>query len=192
MGKIHQSWISSKSVKMCRMISKVLLLLLIFSQYCLCDIVFGGKGGVKAGNAGNSRRTPPSSTCGCQCSNIGFKGSDGTLQGNCLSSDSGSGSWCYVDPACSSRCGDLQSSSRFPEFSWSYQACRTKGSQQRTRGQNDKSQFKRKKDDIQSIQLSGSRIGRLPSAPEKPESTQFTSESELVGKLADIINKARK
>ena len=61
-----------------------LTLLVIFSSfnsYLSDTFVFGG-------NVKNSRTIPATSTliktCGCQCSNLGFRGSDGKLQGNCL------------------------------------------------------------------------------------------------------------
>eukprot|EP00090_Calanus_glacialis_P006805 TRINITY_DN15302_c0_g1_i1.p1 TRINITY_DN15302_c0_g1~~TRINITY_DN15302_c0_g1_i1.p1 ORF type:complete len:175 (-),score=39.70 TRINITY_DN15302_c0_g1_i1:59-583(-) len=174
-------------MKMSWVTTEILLVLLVFSPCCLCDIVFGG-------NAGNNRKVSSGSssfTCGCKCSNLGFRGADGALQGNCLSSDSGAGAWCYVDPACIDQCGDLQSSNRFPDFSWSYQACQQ--SAQGRIGKDDKSQFRTKKENIQGIKFSGSgsRIGRLPSAAANSGGTQFTSEKGLVGKLADIINSAR-
>merc|ERR1712179_162279 len=90
------------------------LLLLVIIHSATPDIVFGGKA------AGVSSTT----TCGCQCSSLGFRGSDGSLQGNCLSSDSVSGAWCYVDTTCTS-CGDLRPSDRFHGHAWSYQACGT-------------------------------------------------------------------
>merc|ERR1712212_643724 len=90
------------------------LLLLVITHPATPDIVFGGK------SAGVSSTT----TCGCQCSSLGFRGSDGSLQGNCLSSDSESGAWCYVDTTCTS-CGDLRPSDRFHGHAWSYQACGT-------------------------------------------------------------------
>merc|ERR1711942_185691 len=88
------------------------LLLLVITHSASPDIVFGGKAALVSSTT----------SCGCQCSSLGFRGSDGSLQGNCLSSDSLAGAWCYVDTACSS-CGDLQTSERFPGHSWSYQAC---------------------------------------------------------------------
>merc|ERR1712013_538175 len=87
------------------------LLLLVITHPATPDIVFGGKAALVSSTT----------SCGCQCSSLGFRGSDGSLQGNCLSSDSLAGAWCYVDNACSS-CGDLQTSERFPGHSWSYQA----------------------------------------------------------------------
>merc|ERR1739842_7147 len=96
----------------------LVLLLLLSVQSVPAAIVFGGKAGGKL-------------SCGCQCSEIGFRATDGSLQGNCLSSDSGQGSWCYVDSACSG-CGDLQPSTRFPDQSWSYRACRLQQGQDKT------------------------------------------------------------
>merc|ERR1711942_646707 len=177
------------------------LLLLVITHSATPDIVFGGKAALVSSTT----------SCGCQCSSLGFRGSDGSLQGNCLSSDSLAGAWCYVDTACSS-CGDLQTSERFPGHSWSYQACgasQGKGiSRQRgiSRGRgtskgngisgargisNDKgisrnkSQLQRQTDDVK---FSESRIGRLSSESTNTQPTQITREEGLVGLLADIIN----
>merc|ERR1712013_928853 len=177
------------------------LLLLVITHPATPDIVFGGKAALVSSTT----------SCGCQCSSLGFRGSDGSLQGNCLSADSLAGAWCYVDTACSS-CGDLQTSERFPGHSWSYQACgasQDKGiSQQRgiSRGRGtskgnglsgargisngkgisrDKSQFQKQKDDVK---FSESRIGRLSSESTNTQPTQITQEEGLVGLLADIIN----
>merc|ERR1712179_681181 len=183
------------------------LLLLVIIHSATPDIVFGGKA------AGVSSTT----TCGCQCSSLGFRGSDGSLQGNCLSSDTLSGAWCYVDTTCTS-CGDLRPSDRFHGHAWSYQACGTsQGTSQgisqgisrqrgisrelgtsqgreisRARETSNGKGISRDKSRFQrkkdDVKFSESRIGRLTSESVSTQPTQVTQEEGLVGILADIIN----
>merc|ERR1711915_328642 len=62
----------------------------------------------------------------CSCTSLSFTDHYGNINGNCRSHDAGKGSWCYTTGR-NSGCSDLQSSSRFPNNPWSYQACRYSG-----------------------------------------------------------------
>jgi len=58
----------------------------------------------------------------CQCTQLSFTDHHGNVNGKCQSFDSGKGSWCYTT-GWDSGCTDLQSSQKFPNNPWSYQAC---------------------------------------------------------------------
>jgi len=58
----------------------------------------------------------------CQCTQLSFTDHHGNVNGKCQSYDSGKGSWCYTT-GWNSGCTDLQSSQKFPNNPWSYQAC---------------------------------------------------------------------
>ena len=60
--------------------------------------------------------------CDCQCSSYSWKDYDGSLHGNCQSSDAGK-YWCYVDSR-NQNCYDLQQGLSTGKL-WSYQACYT-------------------------------------------------------------------
>merc|ERR1719309_1858458 len=57
----------------------------------------------------------------CQCPSQTFY-SNGKVQGNCRSRDETGRLWCYTT-GWNSGCGDLRSSSRYPNNPWSYNAC---------------------------------------------------------------------
>merc|ERR1739836_276442 len=70
----------------------------------------------------------PFENYGCQCDNYTWQDTYGKIQGNCKSSDSTRGRWCYVQPG--NTCGDIQySKNRRDSYGrlrqWSYEACAT-------------------------------------------------------------------
>merc|ERR1712061_54019 len=72
----------------------------------------------------NTKAASSSINCGCQCSSITFRDTDGNEQGNCKTVDGTGAQWCYVDSTLST-CQDLVPSKRFPHNPWSYEACAT-------------------------------------------------------------------
>merc|ERR1712186_118962 len=70
----------------------------------------------------NTKAASSSINCGCQCSSITFRDTDGNEQGNCKTLDGTGAQWCYVDSTLST-CQDLVPSKRFPHNPWSYEAC---------------------------------------------------------------------
>merc|ERR1719245_1404281 len=74
-------------------------------------------------SSSNSYSSYPSNNFNrCECSQLSFTDHYGNVNGKCRSSDSGKGSWCYTT-GWNSGCTDLQSSQKFPNNPWSYQAC---------------------------------------------------------------------
>merc|ERR1712012_275788 len=74
-------------------------------------------------SSSNSYSSYPSNNFNrCECSQLSFTDHYGNVNGKCRSSDSGKGSWCYTTGWNSGRT-DLQSSQKFPNNPWSYQAC---------------------------------------------------------------------
>merc|ERR1719474_1659261 len=57
----------------------------------------------------------------CRCTSLTFY-NNGQVQGNCRSRDETGRRWCYTT-GWNSGCGDLHSSSRYPNNPWSYNAC---------------------------------------------------------------------
>merc|ERR1712179_387138 len=76
------------------------------------DTKLFGLGGSSSSGGYNSR---------CQCTSQTFY-SNGKVQGNCRSRDETGRLWCYTT-GWNSGCGDLRSSSRYPNNPWSYNAC---------------------------------------------------------------------
>jgi len=60
--------------------------------------------------------------CDCECSTLTFF-SNGQTHGNCQQADNTGRYWCYTTGYGNRNCGDLQSSNRFPNNPWSYNAC---------------------------------------------------------------------
>merc|ERR1719474_2213213 len=90
--------------------------------------LFGLGGNNNCGNCGNcgGNFIGGSSSSGgynsrCQCTSQTFY-SNGKVQGNCRSRDETGRLWCYTT-GWNSGCGDLRSSSRYPNNPWSYNAC---------------------------------------------------------------------
>merc|ERR1719431_1982913 len=92
--------------------------------------LFGLGGNNNCGNCGNcgGNFIGGSSSSGgynsgsrCQCTSQTFY-SNGKVQGNCRSRDETGRVWCYTT-GWNSGCGDLHSSSRYPNNPWSYNAC---------------------------------------------------------------------
>merc|ERR1719369_747734 len=72
-----------------------------------------GGGGYTGGYTGGSSS--------CRCTSLTFY-NNGHTHGNCRSRDETGRVWCYTT-GWNSGCGDLHSSSRFPNNPWSYNAC---------------------------------------------------------------------
>merc|ERR1719295_973653 len=70
-----------------------------------------------------TKAASPLTNCGCQCSSLTFRDTEGVVQGNCNTVDSTGAQWCYVESY--STCQDLVPSQRFPHNPWSYEACAT-------------------------------------------------------------------
>merc|ERR1719431_155265 len=89
------------------------------------DTKLFGLGGNNCGNCGNcggsSGGYNTGSTGRCQCTSQTFY-SNGQTHGNCRSRDETGRLWCYTT-GWNSGCGDLHSSSRYPNNPWSYNAC---------------------------------------------------------------------
>merc|ERR1711892_520550 len=79
-----------------------------------------GGGNSGSGSSGSSGYNTGSSSR-CRCTSQTFY-NNGQTQGNCRSRDETGRSWCYTT-GWNSGCGDLHSSSRFPNNPWSYNAC---------------------------------------------------------------------
>merc|ERR1712233_190438 len=64
----------------------------------------------------------------CQCDySKTFNDQYGNTHGACRRADNSGRTWCYTTGWGNSGCGDLQSSSRFPNNPWSYRACSSSG-----------------------------------------------------------------
>merc|ERR1719153_1712452 len=92
--------------------------------------LFGLGGNNNCGNCGNcggnfiggsSSSGGYNSVSRCQCTSQTFY-NNGKVQGNCRSRDETGRLWCYTT-GWNSGCGDLRSSSRYPNNPWSYNAC---------------------------------------------------------------------
>jgi len=85
-------------------------------------IFFGGGGNTNCGNSGGSSGNF-NNNCNCRCqSGLTFY-SNGVTYGDCRTPDNTGRTWCYTTGYQGSSCGDLQSSSRYPNNPWSYNAC---------------------------------------------------------------------
>merc|ERR1711963_677557 len=78
--------------------------------------------------APQTKAASPYENYGCQCDRYTWVDTYGKIQGNCKSSDSTRGRWCYVQPG--NTCGDIQySKNRRDSYGrlrqWSYEACAT-------------------------------------------------------------------
>merc|ERR1711963_985399 len=78
--------------------------------------------------APQTKAASPYENYGCQCDRYTGVDTYGKIQGNCKSSDSTRGRWCYVQPG--NTCGDIQySKNRRDSYGrlrqWSYEACAT-------------------------------------------------------------------
>merc|ERR1711884_481053 len=78
--------------------------------------------------APQTKAASPYENYGCQCDRYTWVDTYGKIQGNCKSSDSTRGRWCYVQPG--NTCSDIQySKNRRDSYGrlrqWSYEACAT-------------------------------------------------------------------
>merc|ERR1711872_1058087 len=90
------------------------------------DTKLFGLGGNNCGNfIGGGSGGGYNSGSRCQCTSQTFY-SNGQVQGNCRSRDETGRVWCYTT-GWNSGCGDLHSSSRYPNNPWSYNACSNYG-----------------------------------------------------------------
>jgi len=67
------------------------------------------------------------SQCWCQCKSLSYRGSFGSIEGNCNSYFNGR-KWCFVENNIGSgysTCPDIKTSQKFIDESWSYIACNT-------------------------------------------------------------------
>merc|ERR1719225_592330 len=65
---------------------------------------------------------------GCQCDySLTFQDNNWNTQGACRRTDNTGRTWCYTTGWSNNGCGDLQTSQRFPNNPWSYNACSFNG-----------------------------------------------------------------
>jgi len=65
---------------------------------------------------------------GCQCDySLTFQDNNWNTQGACRRTDNTGRTWCYTTGWSNNGCGDLQTSQRFPNNPWSYNACSYSG-----------------------------------------------------------------
>merc|ERR1712156_395681 len=65
---------------------------------------------------------------GCQCDySLTFQDQNWNTQGACRRTDNTGRTWCYTTGWSNNGCGDLQTSQRFPNNPWSYNACSYSG-----------------------------------------------------------------
>merc|ERR1712156_531014 len=83
-------------------------------------------------NQGNYNRgsfnTGSFNSGGCQCDySLTFQDQNWNTQGACRRTDNTGRTWCYTSGWSNNGCGDLQTSQRFPNNPWSYNACSYSG-----------------------------------------------------------------